>query len=51
MGEIIAPKYVELFGIINQPLMLHLVGYLCYLGQDNAQLRMRETDLFAHCEV
>ena len=24
------PKHVELIGIINQPLLLHLVGCLCY---------------------
>jgi len=25
------PKHVELSGIINKPLLLHLVGCLCYL--------------------
>jgi hypothetical protein len=25
------PKHVELIGIINKPLLLHLVGCLCYL--------------------
>jgi hypothetical protein len=25
------PKHVELFGIINNPLLLHLVGFLYYL--------------------
>ena len=25
------PKHVELTGIINKPLLLHLVGCLCYL--------------------
>ena len=25
------PKNVELTGIINKPLLLHLVGFLCYL--------------------
>ena len=25
------PKYVELTGIINKPLLLHLVGWLYYL--------------------
>ena len=34
VGEIIArnyrPKQVELIEIINKPLLLHLVGYLCY---------------------
>jgi len=27
------PKHVELTGIINKPLLLHLVGCLHYLGQ------------------
>jgi len=27
------PKHVELIGIINRPLLLHLVGCLCYLYQ------------------
>ena len=27
------PKHVELTGIINKPLLLHLVGCLCYLYQ------------------
>jgi len=27
------PKHVELTGIINRPLLLHLVGYLYYLYQ------------------
>jgi hypothetical protein len=27
------PKHVELTGIINKPLLLHLVGYLYYLYQ------------------
>jgi len=27
------PKHVELIGIINKPLLLHLVGCLCYLHQ------------------
>ena len=31
MGEIIARKHVELIGIINKPLLLHLVACLCYL--------------------
>jgi len=30
MGEIIAPKYVELIEIINKPLLLHLGGCLFY---------------------
>ena len=25
------PKHVELTGIINKPLLLHLVGCICYL--------------------
>jgi len=25
------PKHIELIGIINKPLLLHLVGYLYYL--------------------
>jgi len=28
---IIRPKHVELIGIINKPLLLHLVGCLYYL--------------------
>jgi hypothetical protein len=31
MGEIIARKHVQLIGIINKPLLLHLVGCLYYL--------------------
>jgi hypothetical protein len=27
------PKHVELIGIINKPLLLHLVGCLYYLNQ------------------
>ena len=30
-GKNICPKKVELTGIINKPLLLHLVGYLYYL--------------------
>ena len=33
MGRIIARKHVELNGIINKPLLLHLVGCLYYLHQ------------------
>jgi hypothetical protein len=29
-GQNNCPKYVELTGIINKPLLLHLVGYLYY---------------------
>ena len=32
-GQINCPKYVELTGIINKPLLLHLVGCLYYLYQ------------------
>ena len=27
------PKHVELIGIINKPLLLHIVGYIYYLYQ------------------
>jgi hypothetical protein len=30
VGEIIAQKHVELIGIINKPLLLHLFGCLLY---------------------
>jgi len=30
-GQNNCPKYVELTGIINEPLLLHLVGCLYYL--------------------
>ena len=30
-GQNNCPKHVELTGIINKPLLLHLVGYLYYL--------------------
>jgi len=30
-GQNNCPKHVELTGIINNPLLLHLVGCLCYL--------------------
>ena len=30
-GRAQRPKHVELIGIINKPLLLHLVGYLHYL--------------------
>ena len=30
-GKNNCPKHVELTGIINKPLLLHLVGCLCYL--------------------
>jgi hypothetical protein len=32
-GQNNCPKRVELIGIINKPLLLHLVGCLCYLYQ------------------
>jgi len=32
-GQDYRPKYVELIGIINKPLLLHLVGCLHYLYQ------------------
>ena len=32
-GRNYRPKHVELIGIINKPLFLHLVGCLCYLYQ------------------
>jgi hypothetical protein len=32
-GQNNCPKLVELTGIINKPLLLHLVGCLCYLYQ------------------
>ena len=32
-GQSNCPKYVELIGIINKPLLLHLVGCLYYLYQ------------------
>ena len=32
-GQIDCPKHVELIGIINKPLLLHLVGCLYYLYQ------------------
>ena len=32
-GQNNCPKYVELTGIINKPLLLHLVGCLYYLYQ------------------
>jgi len=36
MSEFIARKYVELIGIINKPLLLHLVGclYFCVVSND-----------------
>jgi hypothetical protein len=30
-GQNNCPKHVDLTGIINKPLLLHLVGCLCYL--------------------
>ena len=32
-GQSHRPKHVELIGIINKPLLLYLVGCLCYLHQ------------------
>ena len=32
-GQLFCPKHVELTGIINKPLLLHLVGCLYYLHQ------------------
>ena len=32
-GKNNCPKHVELTGIINKPLLLHIVGYLYYLYQ------------------
>ena len=31
-GQNICPKHVELTGIINKPLLLHIVGCLCYIS-------------------
>ena len=33
-GRNYRPKHVELIGIINKPLLLHLVGYLYYFISD-----------------
>ena len=34
------PKHVQLFGIINKPLLLHLVGYLYYLSQPQINMNV-----------
>ena len=34
VGQNNFPKHVELTGIINKPLLLHLVGFLYYLIND-----------------
>ena len=36
-GQNNCPKHVELTGIINKPLLLHLVGCLYYLYKNNAR--------------
>ena len=41
MGKIIAAKQVELFGIINKPLLLHLVGCLYYISMMHGQVNIR----------
>ena len=33
-GQNYRPKHFELIGIINKPLLLHLVGCLCYCISD-----------------
>ena len=37
-GRNYRPKHVELIGIINKPLLLHLVGYIIVLSEFNGKL-------------
>ena len=37
-GQNNCPKHVELIGIINKPLFLHLVGCLYYLKQETVRI-------------
>ena len=40
------PKHVELIGIINKPLLLHLVGCLCYLYQSCTVKQISDNEIY-----
>ena len=40
-GQNNCPKHVELTGIINKPLLLHIVGCLYYFSMMNSQANIR----------
>ena len=40
------PKYVELIGIINKPLLLHLVGCLYYLYQLRTVKQISDNEIY-----
>ena len=44
--EIILPKHVELTGIINKPLLLHLVGCLYYLYQSCTVKQISDNEIY-----
>jgi len=45
-GQNNCPKYVELTGIINKPLLLHLVGCLCYFYQRCAVKKILDNEIY-----
>ena len=45
-GQNNCPKYVELTGIINKPLLLHLVGCLYYLYQLCAVKQISDNEIY-----
>ena len=40
-GQNNCPKHVELTGIINKPLLLHLVGFLLFVSMIHGQVNIR----------
>ena len=45
-GQNNCPKHVELTGIINKPLSLHLVGCLCYLYQWRTVKQISDNEIY-----
>jgi len=45
-GQNNCPKHVELTGIINKPLLLHLVGCLCYLYQRYIVKQISDNEIY-----
>ena len=49
MGEIIAWNMLSWFGIIHKPLLLHLVGCLCYCISDARSYKHQTQDVTMYC--
>ena len=45
-GQNNCPKHVELTGIINKPLLLHIVGCLCYLYQWYTVKKISDNEIY-----